>query len=310
VSWLQIELLANPETLPEVEQALTACGAVSITLVSDVHEPVLEPNPGETPLWSSVRVQALYPLDVDMAEVRQGLAKLPSQWLAELEISFVGVEDWQNALRTHTVDHLFAGRLWLLPKDADVAPSKVALGKNVVELRLDPGLAFGSGSHPTTRLCLEWIARHVNAGDRVLDFGCGSGVLGIAAALLGAAVVAVDHDQQAIVATGENAAYNGLKAGEVVVLSTDDWRPDAHAASFDVIVANILAAPLKSLALTFEQVAAPNAAIVLSGVLSEQVGEVIACYARTDFGPAEIEDGWACLSGKRQLAPMSTRPDA
>jgi len=295
VSWLQIELLATPETLPEIEQALTAAGAVSITLVSEADEPVLEPAPGETPLWSTVRLQALYSLDVDMAQVRHALAAIQPRWLGELNVSFVGDEDWREALRAYAVDQVFAERLWLLPKDAEVEPRA-----GVVELRLDPGLAFGSGSHPTTRMCLEWIARHVEAGQRVLDFGCGSGVLGIAAGLLGADVVAVDHDPQAVIATGENAAYNGLTSGEIAVLSKEAWQTDTHVGRFDVIVANILAAPLKSLAGTFEGVAAPDAAIVLSGVLAEQVDDVVASYPNTAFNPAEIEDGWACLSGIRR----------
>jgi len=297
VSWLQIELRATPASLPAIEQALLDGGAVSIALLSDADEPVLEPAPGETPLWSNVRVQALYSLDADLTAVRHAVATLPPEWLAKMQVSFLGARDaqaaWQEALRRHAVDHLFSGRLHLLPKAADVAPRS-----GVVQLRLDPGLAFGTGGHPTTRMCLEWIAAHIERGQRVLDFGCGSGVLGIAAALLGAKVVAVDHDSQALVATRENAAYNGLSEHQVSALSLEAWQARPQNACFDVVVANILAEPLESLAGMFEQAAAPGAAIVLSGILPQQAGDVMARYAHTVFEATRMEDGWACLIGR------------
>jgi ribosomal protein L11 methyltransferase len=291
---LQIELRATPATLPEVEDALLSCGAVSLSLVSDADEPVLEPAPGETPLWSSVRVQALFDLHTDMAQVRQTL-DAHDLLRGQLQMDFVQPSDWQDAARSHAVNEVFADRLWVLPKDAQ--PSADA---SLMQLRLDPGLAFGSGSHPTTRLCLRWLAGHVIAGQRVLDFGCGSGILAIAAALLGARVVAVDHDPQALMATRENAAYNAVDESALKVLSVDAWQRERHEHSFDVVVANILAAPLQSLADEFEQALVSGGSIVLSGVLVEQAQQVMSSYVVTDFDAPVVEAGWACLTGTRR----------
>ena len=330
MSWLQIGLRATPASLPIIEESLYACDAVSITLLSDAEEPVLEPNPGETPLWSSVRVQALFDVNADMVALGQALAAIDPELSRSLSVDFVKPADWQDAARTYAVNQVFADRLWLLPKDmADIEgatparPSKRASihesghdsgrdsgrdsGHELVRLYLEPGLAFGSGSHPTTRLCLAWLAANIQPGQRVLDFGCGSGVLGIAAALLGATVVAVDHDDQAIMATRENAAYNGLSEMELTAYGLDAWharqRPSGYGEGdgYDVVVANILAAPLQSLAVEFEGVTSPGGAVVLSGVLQDQAQAVMDSYHRTAFQTPTIEDGWACLIGITQV---------
>ena len=159
---------------------------------------------------------------------------------------------------------------------------------------LDPGLAFGTGSHPTTRLCLQWLERHLPAGATVIDYGCGSGILAIAAARLGAAsVVGVDIDPQALVATRDNAARNRV---EVEVRASSDARP----APAGVVVANILSSPLKLLAPVLVDLVAPGGALVLSGVLERQVDEVSAAYApRLPLAVAGLADGWACLAGTK-----------
>lgn len=298
MSWLQIELRATPEVLAKVEDVLLECGAVSLTLVSDADEPVLEPAPGETPLWSSVRVQALFDLATDMSVVRATLAA-HDLLNADLLVEFVAQTDWQSATRSHAVNQVFGERLWVLPKDPQTNPAQVKAGVDptLVQLRLDPGLAFGSGAHPTTRLCLSWLAQHVRPGQRVLDFGCGSGILAIAAALLGARVVAVDHDPQAVMATRENAAYNEVEEAQLEVLSLEQWRSAGYRQCFDVIVANILAGPLQSLATEFEQALVPGGTLVLSGVLAEQADEVMSSYTASEFAVPEVEAGWACLTG-------------
>ena len=303
MSWLQIELRATPAALPVIEDALYECQAVSITLLSDTEEPVLEPDLGETPLWSSVRVQALFDLDSDMVTLRQALLAIDPALTSDLSVEFVNPANWQDAARTYAVNQVFGERLWLLPKEdrglADnvTEPSATTLKSELVRFYLEPGLAFGSGSHPTTRLCLTWLATNIRPGQRVLDFGCGSGVLGIAAALLGATVVAVDHDDQAIMATRDNAAYNGLSEMELTAYSLAAWRNHQQSDGFDVVVANILAAPLQTLAEEFERVALPGAAIVLSGVLEDQAQTVMGSYRRTEFQTPNIEAGWACLIG-------------
>jgi len=294
VSWLQIQLRATPASLSSIEDVLHECGAVSITLLSNAEEPVLEPDPGETPLWSNVRVQALFELDADMAGLRAGLSSVDPATLQDVDVQFIKPAEWLDASRNFAVNQIFADRLWLLPKNApDEEPAA-----GIVKLFLEPGLAFGSGSHPTTRLCLEWLATHIRPGQKVLDYGCGSGVLGIAAALLGAVVVAVDHDAQAIVATRENAAYNDVTEAQLTACTAQHWQAAQFDAWFDVVVANILASPLQSLASDFERVAAPGAAIVLSGVLPEQATAVMASYAETRFQAPVIDAGWVRLNGE------------
>ena len=299
MSWLQLELPATAVTLAQAEDALLQHGAVAITLLSDTGEPILEPAPGETPLWSQCRVRALLPVDVDLAALREQLVAVCAVDPTRLQVEFVGDDDWQSRSANQAIEQTFADRLRLRPKPADSSeyPPQQA-GLEPFSLYLDPGLAFGSGSHPTTRLCLEWIAANVLAGQRVLDFGCGSGVLGIGAALLGANVTAVDHDPQAVMATRENAAYNGIEQHRLVVVPASEWSPASHAAKFDVVVANILAGPLGDLAEAFEKVCKPGGAIVLSGVLQQQTEDVVCRYRNTDFLHTALEGGWVRLDGR------------
>ena len=295
MSWLQLELRVAPLSLAASEAVLLEAGAVAITLLSDDDEPVLEPAPGETPLWSSVRVLALLPVDTNMAQLQAQLQQLP-QIPPVLDVQFIADQNWQAQVNNHAVDQVFAQRLWLLPKNQQVDE---ALAQRYTLLRLEPGLAFGSGSHPTTRLCLQWLAENVQPGQKVLDFGCGSGVLAIAAALLGAEVVAVDHDPQAILATRENADYNGLDTRQVDVVLAEQWHAQLYPQNFDVVVANILARPLQDLAVQFESVVLPHGAIVLSGILEAQSAEVAGSYEQTAFAAPRIEAGWVCLAGVR-----------
>jgi len=309
VSWLQIECRSTPAQLTHVEEVLQGCGAVSITLVSDADEPVLEPAPGETPLWSSVRVQALFDLQANLARVR---AALQAHGLSgtSLKVEFVSATDWQDAVKVHAVNRVFGDRLWVLPKSGSPADAQVAgIDANTagasapaagwVRLYLEPGLAFGSGAHPTTGLCLEWLATHVVAAQRVLDFGCGSGILGIAAALLGARVTAVDHDPQALTATRENAMYNGIELGDFAVVSPQQWRDERSMDAYDVVVANILAAPLQALAAEFEHALERGGMLVLSGILREQADAVMASYPGVEFAVPQEDAGWVCLVGRR-----------
>ena len=343
MSWLQVEITVTAEQLTIVEVLFEGFGAAAITLVSDANEPVLEPLPGETPLWSEVRLQALFTPDLDIKKLHaELLTVLPKVGTKDsfghhLDVKFVGEQDWQEAAKTYAVSQVFAERLWLLPKSknsvdlpldqigADADPQvgleldaevqaglqfgpKLSVGGShrqgvpLTRLYLEPGLAFGSGSHPTTHLCLQWIARHVESGQQLLDFGCGSGILGIAGALLGAKVVAVDYDEQAVISTLENRDYNGLTHENLTTVDLSTWYATGNQHKFDVVVANILAAPLQDLADEFENVAKSGAFIVLSGVLAEQAESVVASYRRTQFAPAVELEGWVCLIGCVQHA--------
>ena len=199
----------SADRVDRLSEVLLDAGAQSLTLGDAGDVPVLEPGPGETPLWPHVELAALFPLDTAVGALRTALiAELGAEFEhCELDVQFVADADWSQTWREFAIDHCFGGRLWIVPRDAAAAP------RSGVTLRLDPGLAFGTGGHATTAMCLEWLSLARLDGASVVDYGAGSGILGIAALLLGAAdVIAVDHDPQARLATLENATYNGVTA--------------------------------------------------------------------------------------------------
>ena len=270
MSSLQIEFPVTPNRLEQAEETLFALGCSAVSLISDTDEPVLEPAPGETPVWDKITLRAWFSLETDFEELRQQLAlRFPG---VVVDVDFVGEEDWQQKLGNDAVERIFAGRIKLMPKARRGEPTE-----GFTPLYLEPGLAFGSGTHPTTAMCLEWIAASIEGSNdslRLLDFGCGSGILAVAAALLGAQVTAVDYDTQAVVATKENAEYNGV-AASLHVLSLDEWQQEndlkeGPGKQFDVIVANILAQPLMQLAGDFQASCKVGGSIVLSGILRDQ----------------------------------------
>jgi ribosomal protein L11 methyltransferase len=283
------------------EELLLQAGASAVTLESLAGEVVLEPDPGAVPLWSSIRLKALFPLDTDVPSLRKVLTQIDPNIHQHLEVDFIGEEDWQLRMLNHAVNAQFGGRLWLQPKSLE-GNGLARLDNDQIYLFLEPGLAFGSGSHPTTRMCLEWIASHLKPGQRVMDFGCGSGILAIGAALLGGDVVAVDHDDQAVLATDENAQFNNV-GDKIAALSLRQWQQQPkskraeYLGAFDLLAANILAAPLISLADEFVSLLAPKGHLVLSGVLAEQADEVMAAYPSMQFAEPIIEEQWACLVG-------------
>ena len=298
MNWLQITLALGTQEAAEFETVLQAHGAVAITYESQADEVVLEPKPGEIPLWQHINLVALFSIDTNISGLNEALRVLDAEVHERLDVAFVAEEDWQQRLANHTVSAEFGGRLLLLPKIEAVAQRVVAKAEKAA-LYLEPGLAFGSGSHPTTRMCLEWLASHIKADQVVLDFGCGSGILAIGAALLGARVIAVDHDDQAITATRENAQFNGVSE-QIQTLTLVDWGRDRSwqaSAHFDVVVANILAAPLIDLAPTFSRSLRQGGSLVLAGILDHQASQVMQAYPDVKFGPTFAEDEWVCLAG-------------
>jgi ribosomal protein L11 methyltransferase len=230
----------------------------------------------------------LFGLDVDFRQLRERIQAADLQYRG-LTADFLDDQDWQNCWRRYAVRCQFANRLWLAPREAEPVGDAFAPinGPGELVLRLDPGLAFGTGGHPTTRLCLDWLAHASLEDQRLLDFGCGSGVLALAARLLGSRpVYAVDHDPQALLATTENAAYNRL-ADDRLFVGTLDILADVQ--PFDVIVANILANPLIELAGDISALLAAGGKLVLSGILLAQIAEVKAAYPNMDFQAPAVE---------------------
>lgn len=279
-----------------MSSAFEDLGAVAVTLLDAEDQPIYEPGPGETPLWRRLTMQALFPQDADEAGVVFGLSALqPGLDMRLVRVERIEDRDWERAWMDDFKPMRFGRRLWIVPTTHDV-PDEAAATDAVV-LRLDPGLAFGTGTHPTTAQCLDWLDEQSLAGSRVLDFGCGSGVLAVAAAKLGAAdVIATDNDPQALTATIANAAANDV-ADRITTVDAADWSPDG---SCPVVLANILANTLIELAPRIVAAVSPGGSIALSGVLPEQGDEVAATYAALGVELDRRErDGWLLLSGTR-----------
>ena len=269
---------------------LEAAGAVSVTLEDAGDAPRLEPGPGAMPLWPSVRGRALYEHGTDMNAVRSVLRSVPE--VSDPRLREIAERDWLAAVR-EDIEPLEIGTLWVGPQWA-VAPP----GRTVV--RLEPGLAFGSGSHATTRLCLERLAAAPPMGGDVVDYGCGSGILAVAAAALGARrVLAVDIDPQALEATAANARVNGV-SDRISVVAADAAAIDAGAGA-SLVVANILAGPLIELAPVFGGMTEPGGGLALSGILEAQAAKVADAYRDAfDIHTETSRDGWVRLDGRRR----------
>jgi ribosomal protein L11 methyltransferase len=290
--WLQVRLAITPEQAATYEDALLEVGAVSVTFMDAEDQPIFEPDLGTTPLWSHTHLLALFEADTDEAALVAHLELLTGGALPEHQIERIEDQDWERSWMDNFQPMRFGRRLWIVPSWHE-APEPDA-----VNLLLDPGLAFGTGTHPTTALCLEWLDGQELDGCEVLDFGCGSGILAIAALLLGARqAVGTDIDPQALEASRDNATRNGIDPARFPV-----YLPaDLPAKPAEVVVANILAGPLVSLAPQITSLVAPGGRLALSGILAEQAEEVRAAYADAfDLAPTAEKDGWVRISGVRR----------
>ncbi|MBI6926018.1 50S ribosomal protein L11 methyltransferase [Pseudomonas putida] len=290
--WLQVRLAISPEQAETYEAALLEVGAVSVTFMDAEDQPIFEPDLNTTPLWSHTHLLALFEADTNPEQVFAHLRLLTGVELPQHQAEVIEDQDWERSWMDNFQPMRFGRRLWIVPSWHD-APEKDA-----VNLLLDPGLAFGTGTHPTTALCLEWLDGQQLQGTQVLDFGCGSGILAIAALLLGAReAVGTDIDVQAIEASRDNAQRNGI-ADELFALYLPEHMPAMQA---DVLVANILAGPLVSLAPQLSSLVRPGGLLALSGILAEQGEEVAAAYADDfDLDPIVVRDGWVRISGRRR----------
>ncbi len=306
-AWLLLAIDVPPGTAEASGDQLEALGAVAVTFTGMDAEDIFEPDPGAQPLWSTVRIEALFEMDADLAAIR---STAEAVGMRVVDADVVEDADWQNRWRVHAVRALIGGRLWVLPRDEPV-PDAPNGSSDCPVLRLDPGLAFGSGAHPTTRLCLDWLASTPLVGLRVLDFGCGSGILALAAQLLGArSVVAIDHDPQALAATLENAYVNGVGAPGLIVGGPDLLEHLSQSEPYDVIVANILANPLITLAPLLSGRLATGGALVLSGLLEAQGDAVKAAYPGIRFDPVVQVDDWIRISGRKAMQTFEQSADS
>jgi ribosomal protein L11 methyltransferase len=297
--FLQLSLDLGKADPEPYENALFAAGASSVTLEDSADDPILEPAPGATPLWPTVTVKALFAADANVEEITAALHK---EIGAIPHHRFERIEDrvWEREWLKDFKPMRFGQRLWICPggmsPPSDLLPAASGQLPAACLIHLDPGLAFGTGTHPTTALCLEWLDSAELSGKVVLDYGCGSGVLAIAALKLGAKSAAgFDIDEQAITATRDNATRNAVS--ERLSLLSPATPPQTPA---DVVLANILAGPLHELAPALAALVNPNGCLVLSGILKEQALDLARRYsAWFDMEEPVFREDWARLTGRR-----------
>lgn len=292
--WLQISVHTTQNNAEQVEDTLLQFGACSVTLTDAADQPILEPAPGETPIWQDIVATGLF----NETENQQQLVKNIDTALVEMEhsISSEILEDqnWTRSWMDHYQAMQFGERLWVCPWHID-PPEPEA-----INLRLDPGLAFGTGTHPTTSLCLSWLDQHIQQPKSLLDFGCGSGILAIAALLLGLEQAdAVDIDPQALEASLANAKANEVE-DRLHLYSAEQFSAEHAQQQYEVVVANILSGPLVELAPTLAGHTLVGGDIVLSGILAEQADSIIEAYTPYFKMDAPLVEGdWVLIHGCR-----------
>jgi len=289
--WLQFTVDVAGDRADLVSAALETLGALSITELDAGDEPLLEPAPGETPLWHSVRIVALFDDVVEPDRVQTLLREHLADPGLTIAVERLEDRDWSSTWRDTFGAMQFGRQLWVCPFGEDPPDP------DAVVVHLDPGLAFGTGTHPTTGLCLGWLDANPPTGQQVIDYGCGSGILAMAAYKLGAAQVhAVDIDPQALQATRDNAARNGIETG-IQVLNPDELGP----AAVGLIIANILANPLIELAPELASRVASDGHIILTGILSEQADAVMDAYRPWfEFAMPVYREEWVLLVGVKR----------
>lgn len=293
--WQSVTLAATADEAERLSDALMEAGALSVSIEdaaagTAAEAPIFgEPGMPADELWRDNKVLALFAQTADVATILAEAAQAAGFTVPPYRIESVAEQDWVRLTQAEFDPIRISERLWIIPS-WHAAPDGAA-----INLKLDPGLAFGTGSHPTTRLCLQWLDSHIAGGERVLDYGCGSGILAIAALKFGASYACgVDIDPQAVATAQDNARNNAVQA--------DFYLPDATpTVPVDIVLANILTNPLLALAPLLANACRPGGRIVLSGILVEQVDKVIAAYANWfDISLWRAEDGWACLAGTKR----------
>ena len=289
--WLQIHLITEQERAHLIALLFENLGALSVALGDAEDSPLFEPAPGEQPLWSRTRVTGLFPGETDTDNLRKRINQaLNREATRDLSLEMLKDQVWERTWLDSFQPMQFGRRLWICPN------GERPRGESGIFIDLDPGLAFGTGTHPTTSLCLQWLDRNQIEGKRVLDFGCGSGILAVAAIKLGAKqAYALDHDPQALAATRDNAVKNGVSDQLSIVDSGSVPTPPV-----DLILANILAGTLIDLQPDIAGCVRPGGSIILSGILASQSDEVIRAYTGNfRMHPPKQAEDWVLLEGLR-----------
>jgi ribosomal protein L11 methyltransferase len=287
----QLTLRIDAERVPAVEALLESAGAEAIVLADAGDDPVLEPDLNEMPLWPEVVVCAHFPDGVQLTAL---VRILRDSCGAVADFRPIDDDEWRPALRAQIPAKCFGDRLWLVS-----ASDAIAVDPRLTTVRLHMGLAFGTGEHPTTALCLDWLAAHLERGAHLLDYGCGSGVLALAALALGAQRAwAVDNDPQALTATADNAKLN--RCAERLWIGTPADLPELKV---DVVIANILVGPLEQLAPRIVRTVKPGGALVLAGLLEAHEQRIRRAYEPyVEEARTMSRDGWLCFAARRTYA--------
>ena len=292
MTWLQLRLDVRSSDAGALEDLMLESGAVAVTLEDSGDNQILEPGVGQTPLWNDVRLTALYAADTDMPSV---LRYFPDKLLrnANQRVEILEDKDWEREWMQHYQPMRFGQRLWVCPSWLE-PPEPAA-----TTLLLEPGLAFGTGTHPTTEMCLHELDSMSLQGKSVVDYGCGSGILAVAALKLGAKrALGVDYDPQALAASRDNATRNGIDPQHLLVASPEQTGQHNWSRRADLVIANILAGPLIELSDTLLQFLQPNGTLLLSGLLQSQAPALCEHYAgRITLQTVREKDGWVCLRG-------------
>ena len=293
--WQELHFTARKDQVEPLEDWLFSCGALSVTLEDEADQPLLEPGPGETPLWDAVRLTALFSGAEDLTPL---LDEIPPELCTQAPTVAVPVADreWTRVWEDQFHPLQMGKRLWICPSWTPPPDP------DAINVFLDPGLAFGTGTHPTTAMCLRALDADLAPGQRVVDYGCGSGILGIAATRLGAtAVLGVDNDPQAITASRDNARRNEVADAAFPVVPPQDDLVASWQASANWVVANILAGPLVALAPVLTALMAPGGRLLLAGLLVDQAEAVVEAYApAVALSIVDQQEEWVLLAGERR----------
>ena len=301
--WKRLSIVVTDTQAEPLGDLMSEFGAVSVSVEPDQEAgslPIFEPGPGETPLWKVARVTGLFEADSDLVPVvtaANTVLARPQEpdWQPDWQTDTLADKNWERVWMDDFHPLKMGERLWICPSWLQ-APDPDA-----INVSMDPGLAFGSGTHPTTAMCLQWLDAHIKGGEQLIDFGCGSGILAIAALKLGASrALGIDNDPQAITASRENAQRNEVEDRLITCLAAD-LSNDSAPEPTELLVANILAAPLIELAPQLIAMVRPGGQLVLSGILDTQADEVAARYAPdVDLDPIAHDHEWVRISGTRK----------
>jgi ribosomal protein L11 methyltransferase len=306
MSWVQLQLCTDPDSAKALEALMEEAGALSVTMVDAADQPLFEPGPGETPLWNDILLTGLFMEGTDSKTVIAQLQEnFQNETLPSISTVILKDKNWHRAWMDEFKPTLFGERLWICPSWTEVPDPQA------VNIMLDPGLAFGTGTHPTTSLCLKWLDGQDIKNQTIIDYGCGSGILGIGALLLGATLVyGVDNDPQALIATKDNCEKNSISLNKFPTYLPETFAREItarHIHQADGVLANILAGPLVELAEYLSALVKPNGWLLLSGILEEQADSIVERYQPwfDNLTPVS-EDGWVRIEGIRKETHLSS----